>query len=104
MLGRLMTLQVSHVFAGGGSRFLFGREAGLHGIVGVAAFERVVAVDAPRAARHYCVLDDLPPASAADRYSALNSIGNVACVCARCCGRSPNRTTRPGFISTLITA
>ena len=34
-----------------------------------------------------------PPPFAArprDRYSALNSIGNVACVCARCCGRSPN--------------
>src|SRR5581483_7427535 len=39
-----------------------------------------------------------------DWYSALNSIGNVACVCARCCGRRPNSTTRPGFMSIATTA
>ena len=38
------------------------------------------------------------------RYSALNSIGNVACVCARCCGRRPNSTTRPGLRSIETTA
>ena len=40
----------------------------------------------------------------ADVYSALKSIGNVACVCARCWGRRPNSTIRPGFRSTLTTA
>src|SRR5580704_10801638 len=40
----------------------------------------------------------------AARYRALKSSGNVACVCARCCGRRPNSTTVPGFISIETTA
>ena len=51
-----------------------------------------------------CRLSGPARPSAVDRYSALNSIGNVACVCARCCGRSPNSTIRPGFMSTETTA
>jgi hypothetical protein len=47
---------------------------------------------------------DIDRQSTADNYSALKSRGTVACICARCCGRNPNKTTPPGFMSIETTA
>ena len=44
------------------------------------------------------------PVMVADKKIALNSSGNVACVCARCCGRKPNSTMRPGLTQPRMAA